>query len=159
MPQPSNRTQETAMPSGYVSSVIEASAPLVWNLVRDFNGLPQWYPGCVRSEIEDGLESDQIGCVRSFSMDDGVHVRERLIELRDEAPMWFAYRILDSPHRVDNYVARFRCMPVTDGDRSFVDWSVTFDCRDASESDYYVDFFQTEVYMVGFEAIRKHLEA
>lgn len=154
---PDSYGKEILMPKGYVSAVIDAPAESVWAIVRDFNGLPSWFPGCVGSHIEGDFRSDQIGCVRNFRMDDGVHVRERLTELRHEPPMWFAYDILDSPHRVDNYSARFRCLPITDNDTTFVDWEVTFDCRESSERDHYVRFFEQDVYMVGFRAIRDRL--
>lgn len=40
--------------------------------IRDFNALPQWYPGITDSRIEDQLPADRIGCVRRFYASDGV---------------------------------------------------------------------------------------
>ncbi|MFN8704802.1 MAG: SRPBCC family protein, partial [Rhodospirillales bacterium] len=71
------------MARAYASTVIDAPVEKVWGLLRDFNGLPNWNPAVVRSRIEDGLAADVVGCVRSFHLRDGTHVRERLLTLDD----------------------------------------------------------------------------
>ena len=52
----------------FISSIIPAPIDKVWAKIRDFNGLPSWHPRMVRSEIEDGLPADRIGCVRKFEL-------------------------------------------------------------------------------------------
>jgi hypothetical protein len=69
------------MAKAYASTIIDAPVEAVWAMARDFNGLPDWNPGVASSEIEDGLDSDVVGCVRSFHLRDGTHVRERLLSL------------------------------------------------------------------------------
>ena len=54
------------MAKAYASAVIDAPVETVWSFVRDFNGLPNWHPAIVRSEIEDGRDADSVGCIRSF---------------------------------------------------------------------------------------------
>ena len=97
----------------YASVVLKAPVETVWSLVRDFNGLPAWAPGIARSEIEDGLDPDVVGCVRSLHTTDGVHVRERLLTL-DDANYTFAYgreapfTPVDHGERWANYLARLK---------------------------------------------------
>jgi uncharacterized protein YndB with AHSA1/START domain len=67
----------------YVSSVIDAPAARVWEVVRDFNALPAWVPPVAESRIEEARASDQVGCVRAFRMKDGGRLRERLLALSD----------------------------------------------------------------------------
>ena len=50
----------------YRSAVISAPVQKVWAAIRDFNAQPAWHAAIVQSEIERGLASDAIGCVRSF---------------------------------------------------------------------------------------------
>jgi hypothetical protein len=72
------------MARSYASSVIEAPAEEVWAVIRDFNGLATWHSGLVASsEIEEGMAGDQVGCVRSFHLTDGTHLRERLLAHSD----------------------------------------------------------------------------
>jgi hypothetical protein len=52
------------MARAHASSVIDAPIDRVWARIRDFNGLEVWHPGVVKSEIEGGKPSDQVGCVR-----------------------------------------------------------------------------------------------
>jgi hypothetical protein len=96
----------------YRSAVINAPIEKVWPTIRDFNALPSWHPAIAKSEIEGGLSSDAVGCVRSFSMKQGGHLREQLLALSD-VDHAFTYNILASPIPVKNYVATFRLTPVT----------------------------------------------
>jgi uncharacterized protein YndB with AHSA1/START domain len=47
----------------YISAVIDAPVETVWEIMRDYNGMPSYHPGIKRSVIEDGRPSDQVGCV------------------------------------------------------------------------------------------------
>jgi uncharacterized protein YndB with AHSA1/START domain len=67
------------MAKAYASTIIEAPVEAVWNTVRDFNALAKWNPAVTDSQIEDGMDADVVGCVRSFHLGDGRHVRERLL--------------------------------------------------------------------------------
>jgi hypothetical protein len=67
----------------YSSSVIDAPADRVWEVVRDFNGLPDWHPLIADSRIEGGLAADRVGCIRNFRTRDGGLIREQLLTLSD----------------------------------------------------------------------------
>jgi hypothetical protein len=136
----------------FVSTVVDAPAAQVWALVRDFNGLPQWAPFVAESRIEQNAKSDQVGCVRNFRLRDGGTVRERLLALSDY-DFAVSYAILDSPMAVENYVATLRLMPVTDGDRSYVEWTAEFDCRPEREREL-VDQIGRSIFGVGLRALQ-----
>ena len=139
----------------YRSAIISAPADKVWKLVRDFNGLPVWHSGMIASsEIEEGKAGDQTGGVRSFTLTNGEHLRERLLEHSDEERS-YTYNFEQKPFDVDNYLATIRVTPVTDGDRSFVEWWTTFDC-DRDKIGYWEGFFANEVFQGGFDALKAH---
>ena len=138
----------------YVSSVIDAPAETVWARVRDFNGMPQWHPGIADSRIENGDAADRIGCIRHFHTTDGGMIRERLLALSDY-DYSCTYSILESPMGVENYVATLKLTPVTDGARSFAEWSAEFDCDPARERAL-VEQIGAGVFQGGFEALKRH---
>ena len=138
----------------YVSSVIEADADAVWQRLRDFNGLPQWHPGIADSRIENGEPADKVGCVRTFHTRDGGLIRERLLALSD-FEYSCTYAILESPMGVENYTATLKLTPVTDGERTFAEWSAEFDCEERREQEL-SDTIGTGVFQVGFDALKKH---
>ena len=59
------------------------------------------------------------------------------------------------PFDVDNYCATLRVTPLTDGGGSFVEWWTTFDC-DRDQQGHWVDFFATQVFQGGFDALKAH---
>lgn len=118
----------------YVSDVIDAPIDRVWAVGRDFNGHGAWHPLIAESHIEDGLPSDRVGCVRNFTLTDGGHLRERLLAFSD-LERFFTYSILVSPMPIENYVATFRCTPVTEGERTFVTWTAEFDVSPRDEAE------------------------
>ena len=118
----------------YVSSVINGRSDRVWARVRDFNGLPSWHPGIAESRIENGEPSDKVGCVRDFRLRNGDRIREKLLGLSD-FELFCTYSILESPMGVENYVATLRLTPITDGDRTFAEWTAEFDCAPEREAE------------------------
>jgi len=138
----------------YVSSVIDAPADAVWQRMRDFNGMPQWHPLIADSRIEEGQPADQVGCVRHFHTRDGGLIRERLLALSDY-DYTCTYSILESPMGVSGYVATFRLIPVTDGNRTFVEWEASFDCAPEREGELR-RFIGQEVFQAAFDALRRH---
>jgi hypothetical protein len=138
----------------YVSSVIDASADTVWSRVRDFNALPAWHPGIADSRIENNQPSDRVGCIRHFHTKDGGMIRERLLGLSDY-DFSCMYEILESPMGVSNYVATLKLTPITDGGRTFAEWSAEFDCAEGREA----ELSQTiglGVFQGGFDALKRH---
>lgn len=143
------------MPRSYASTVVDAPADAVWARVRDFNGLPQWHSGLVaKSRIEDGKAGDQVGGVRNFELTDGTLIRE-VLTAHSDTERSYTYAFCEPPFPVRDYLATIRITPVTDGDRSFMEWWTTFDCE-LAEIDHWKDFFATAVFKGGLDAIRDH---
>lgn len=136
----------------YISSVINTSADSVWKVIRNFNCMPDWHPAIVESRIEGDNPPDQIGCVRSFRLESGGYVRERLLGLSDY-DYSFTYAIIDSPLEVENYVATLKLTPITDGGRTFAEWSADFDCSPEKENDL-LDQIGKNVFQTGFDSLK-----
>jgi hypothetical protein len=137
----------------YVSTVVNAPPTKVWARVRDFNGLPNWLPKVAESRIENGEPSDKVGCIRAFTLRNGDKLREQLLGLSD-FDMFCTYSILDSPMPLTNYVATLRLTPITDQDRTFMEWSAEFDCAAEKENDL-VTGIGTGVFQVGFDTLKR----
>ena len=136
----------------FVSSVVNARNDRVWARVRDFNGLPSWHPAFAESRIEGGEPADKIGCMRDMRLRNGDRIREKLLGLSDY-DMFCTYSILESPMGVENYVATLRLTPVTDGERTFVEWTAEFDC--AADREAELLSFIGGVFQGGFDALKR----
>ncbi len=137
------------------STIIDAPVDRVWSLLRDFNGHDRWHPAVRESRMEERAPSDRIGAVRRFRLADGAELRERLLALSD-SERTFSYCLLDTPIPLLNYVAHVLLLPVTDGDRTFWRWSSEFDTP-SGQGERLARVVGEDIYMRGFDAIRKHL--
>ncbi len=137
------------------STVIEAPIERVWAVLRDFNSHTAWHPAVAESEIENAEPADQVGCVRSFRLEDGHHIREQLLALSDREHV-STYCILEASLPMQRYVATLQLKPVTDGDGTFWHWQSTFDVPRGREREF-ADLVGTGVYERGFEGLRGYL--
>ena len=108
------------------SAVIDAPIGDVWAILRDFNSHTAWHPVVADSHIERGEASDQVGCVRNFTLRDGNHIREQLLTLSDRDHV-STYCILDATLPCAATSPPCTLKRVTDGDRTFWHWESTFD--------------------------------
>ena len=138
----------------YTSSVINAPAAKVWERIRDFNGLPKWHPRIRESRIEEALPADKIGCIRNFSLQNGDTLREQLLGLSDY-DLFYSYSMLEGPMPLSDYIATLRLTPVTEGDRTFIEWSAEFNCQPDKE-DELVSGIGSNVFQGGFDALKRH---
>lgn len=127
------------MPKSYYSGVVDRPADEVWALVRDFNDYPRYIEGVDASEIEDGKPGDAVGAVRRFRYA-GHWIRQRL-RAHSDADRFFTYAGLDpfpfpavaaageAPPAPIDYEGTLRITPVTAGNRAFVEWWVSYDCK------------------------------
>ncbi len=145
------------MARAYASIVLKAPVQSVWNLVRDFNGLPSWAPAVARSKIEGGLDADVVGCVRSFHTHDGGHIRERLLML-DDANYTFTYNFEKPAFPVRNYIATLRLYPVTHSDQTFAEWTAHFD-EAPSETGKYEKLISKDVFAANFSNLARLIAA
>ena len=141
------------MPEVYVSSIIDAPLEKVWEVLRDFNGLPHWHPFVEASRIENDLPADAIGCVRNFQLtDSGETIREQLLALSD-VDHCCTYSILDGPLPVSNYVATIRLRTITMTGQTFGEWRSRFNTP-SGEEDAAVALVKS-IYEDGFASIAK----
>lgn len=141
------------MPDVYTSAVIDAPADDVWRVIRDFNALPDWHPAIATSRIEEGRMGDQVGCVRAFTLTDGAKLREQLLALSDY-DYSCTYSILDSEMGVSNYIATLKLTPITDTNRTFAEWSASFDCAPEKQSELVATIGEA-VFGGGFKALNE----
>jgi hypothetical protein len=137
----------------YRSTVLDAPADRVWRDLRDFNGLTNWHPSIVSSRIEKGHPADKVGCVRNYQLKDGAKVREKLLSLSDYD---FSYTsaILDSPLDLSDYLATLRLLPVTEGNRCFIEWTAEFDCQPEKVAEL-AETVGDGMFQTGFDALKK----
>ena len=137
------------------STIIDAPIERVWAVLRDFNSHDQWHTAVDQSRIE-GLErSDQVGCVRSFTLQDGNRIREQLLTL-DDREHKSTYCIVEASVPLQRYVAAVTLKPVTDGNRTFWHWESTFSTPPGMERELR-DLVASGVYEAGFANLRQHL--
>ena len=141
----------------YISTAIGAPADRIWQTIRDFNALPDWVPAVRESRIEGGQPADQVGCVRAFRLQDGGFLRERLLALSDY-DFSVTYAILESPMGVENYIATLKLAPITDGNRTFAEWTAEFDCDPANEAEL-IDNIGNNVFQAAFDALKARFGA
>jgi hypothetical protein len=139
----------------YTSSVLDAPVEKVWSEIRDFNALPRWHPAIKDSYIELRLPADKVGCIRNFTLRSGGRIREQLLALSD-FDCSVTYSILESPMGVENYVATLKLSPITDGNRTFAEWTAEFDCAPARTRELAQSIGQ-DVFQGGFDALNARL--
>ena len=93
--------------------------------------------------------------MRAFRLHDGGFLRERLLALSDVEHS-LSYSILESPMPLEDYVATIRAHPVTDGDRSFVEWSARFECAPREEAAL-IEQIGDGVFRAGLERLAQRL--
>ena len=137
------------------STVIDAPIERVWAVLRDFNSHDRWHAVVDSSRIEGSDRSDQVGCVRSFTLKDGNRIRERLLTL-DDGEHKSTYCIVEATVPLQRYVATITLKPVTDGNGTFWHWESTFSTPPGMERELR-SMVANGVYEAGFANLRQHL--
>jgi Polyketide cyclase / dehydrase and lipid transport len=143
------------MARAHASTVINAPIEKVWAHIRDFNALDDWHPGVESSVIEDGGPSDRVGCVRKMVLAGGGEIREQLLEMSDLG-CHYSYSILESPLPVANYRATLRLRRISDGNRTYGEWSASFDADPPEKQAEAEAMISTNVFQGGFDAVKQH---
>lgn len=136
----------------FTSTTIDVPVGDVWAVIRDFNALPDWHPMINRSEIEGGLSSDTVGCVRNFYLENGQNVREQLVALSDHNHS-FIYTMLDTGMGMYDYVSTVKLHPITDGAASFLEWTAEF-TTDIGQEEEKREMVANAVFQSGFTALK-----
>lgn len=137
----------------YRSTVLDAPAERVWRDLRDFNGLAGWHPLVALSRIENSHPADKVGCVRNYQLKDGARFREKLLSLSDYDYTCIS-SILESPMDLGDHVATLRLLPVTEGNRCFVEWRAEFECPPGKAAEL-AETVGDGMFQTGFDALKK----
>ncbi len=117
----------------FVSGVVDAPAEKVWPVIRRFDPAADWLPFVKSSPIEDGGDPTRVGCVRVLTQTNGEVLREVLVAISD-AKRFYSYTFVSSPVPVRNHRTTLRVLPITDGDRSYVEWLSRFEIAPEHET-------------------------
>ncbi|MBW3097537.1 SRPBCC family protein [Pseudohoeflea coraliihabitans] len=141
------------------TAIVNVPIDTLWHWLRDFNSHVEWHPAIATSAIEDDAPSDEVGAVRSFSLQDGGRLREQLLQLDDQARE-LTYCLLDSPLPLYNYVATIRLRPVTDpahqGGATFWEWRSTFDPPPERRAELSA-LVAKDIYRAGMRGLETHI--
>jgi carbon monoxide dehydrogenase subunit G len=125
---------------------VKAAPDKVWAAIGDFCGIANWHPviaSCEMSEA-DGTK------MRKLTTKDGGVLNEAQKSWDDQA-MSYSYAIVDGPLPVANYVSTIKV--TGNGDASTVEWSSTFDAKDAPDDT--AKEVISGIYKAGLEGIAK----
>jgi hypothetical protein len=142
----------------YISDIINAPIEAVWSIMRDFNGMPSYHPGIIRSEMEAGAQGDSIGGVRRLTLGPDAYVREQLLML-DDLAYAFSYKIIEGTLPVRDYVAGVRLSRVTAGSRTFAEWWADFEVTGGADRVQWIEQIGNNVFGAGFAAVAARLSA
>ena len=99
-----------------------ASPARTWSVIEDFDRWQSWHPAFAGTSIVKGA-ANQKGEVRVLATKDSAKFTEELVS-HDRASRSYAYRIIESPLPISDYVSK---LEVQNGKRgSHVVWSSTF---------------------------------
>jgi hypothetical protein len=115
------------------SSVFARAADQVWAVIRDFNSYPVWVASVTESHIEEGKSGDAVGAIRSFE-EHGIRIRQRLVSLSDR-DRTYTYESCGTLGSITYYEGTARVIPIADGNRALLEWSINFDCSPRDEAD------------------------
>jgi hypothetical protein len=126
---------ERTMTTAYYSTVLNHPLETVWTLIRDFNNYPAYIDGVSESMIEDDKRGDEIGAIRRFCYL-GNWIRQCLAGHSDEAhsltyagiePLPFPSEASTDTPAPTRYEGTMHLRPVVEGNRTFIEWTVTLD--------------------------------
>lgn len=137
----------------FYSTVFKETADQVWAIIRDFNSYPVWVSTVTDSHIEEGKTGDTVGAIRNFA-ESGTRIRQRLITLSD-LDRSYVYESCGTLGAITWYRGTARIRPIVDGNRAFLEWSITFDCPAEEQANCVKDL--REAMPRWFESLREVL--
>lgn len=144
------------------SVIIHAAPGVVWEKIRNFDGLDTWHPAVAKDELVAG-HNNQPGAERLLTLGDGGTIREKLLGF-DERHHRFKYEILDGVLPVSHYTSTVG-VKAAGKNRSKVTWSGSFKRKDtgphpaANADDAAATNTMGSVYQAGLDHLKKIIEA
>jgi hypothetical protein len=139
---------ERTMKTAYYSTVLNHPLERVWELIRDFNNYPAYIDGVSESVIEDEKGGDEVGAIRRFCYL-GNWVRQRLAGHSDEErsltyagiePLPFPAGEETHVPAPTHYEGTMHLLPIVEGNRTFIEWSVKLDAAVQDEERWHALF-------------------
>ena len=128
------------------STDLPVAAKTVWDVIGNFNALPDWHPAVAKSEIK---KSDG-STLRKLSLVGGGSIEEKLEQIDDKERL-YTYSILSGPLPVSNYTATLRVRD--SGKGCTVEWSSEFEAKGAPENAAVEAI--SGIYEAGFENLKR----
>jgi hypothetical protein len=127
----------------YNSIIIDAPIDKVWSTIRDFQDT-SWAKGVVESHTHVGdLPGSQVGSQRKLN-----DLFEETLVALDDKNRTFSYSIDEckgtpiEKGKVTNYVGTVRLCPLTDGDKTFFEWTSTWDWSEGGVAEFCNPIYQ-----------------
>lgn len=112
------------MLNSYVSMNVNAPASMLWDVVKDFDGLENWCPPFSGDELESGT-NNTVGAVRILTIKDGPTFTEELLAW-DRMTRSYTYRVIDpAPLPVKKYKSTMTILQLSPG-LANVTWSSSY---------------------------------
>lgn len=141
----------------HITEIINAPIKKVWQIMRDFNGLPTYHPAIKASRIESGGNSEKVGSIRYLTLQSGF-VREELLML-DDSTYAFDYSIIETSLPIENYVASVRLQSNLSNTQTICEWSADFNVILPADKDEIIELVGQGVFRTGFLAIAAKIAA
>lgn len=143
------------------SVIVHAAPAVVWEKVKNFDGINAWHPAVAKDEIVSGTNNER-GAVRLLTLGDGGTIKEKLLGF-DARHHRFHYEILEGVLPVSSYTSTVS-IKAAGKDRSKVTWSGTFKRKDtgphpaAGADDAAATKTMGSVYQAGLDNLKKIIE-
>lgn len=119
------------MARAIASTVIDQEVDRVWEALREFDAVGRWIPGASCELVDSGRPTNPN---RRIILADGTSVLERLVTL-DEVRHRVSYDFVPPlPYGMRGFLGTAFLLPITDGDRTFIQWMSEFDCDEKLEA-------------------------
>jgi hypothetical protein len=130
-----------------LTKTVNTSADELWNLLRDFNGLPKFVEAVTASSID----GEGVGAIRTLTLPNGAQIKERLEEFDDPGKR-LVYSIVSGPLPVDSYKVTVQVSDLG-VNKSELIWSSTFEAKGATEDEARNAI--EGIYQMGFQGIAR----
>jgi hypothetical protein len=142
------------MAKAYYSVVLNHPAEQLWAVIRPFDHYA-WAGVESETVIEGDKAGDQVGAVRRITS--GVNTSRQILLAHSDADRSYTYTFAGaSPFPVHDYMATIRIVPVVADNRSFIEWSATFDCAEG-ERDRWVQHFERKGFATWLAALDRFM--
>lgn len=147
----------------YGSTVLDHSADTVWSMVGDFNNYPDYITGVTESYIDDDKAGDEVGAVRRVVYY-GDEIRQEMTGHSHEG-RWYTHKGFEPlayPGEVEGvgpttYENAIHVLPITDGDRAYIEWWLDFTAETAEDLAAWKAYFDENI-PVWLTSLREHLD-